>query len=106
MKLYEDIKMINRESQRLELSIQDAISKNTGKEIIAYMHYPPIITKQLTQNKYLEFYKILKKYNIKKCYYGHLHGKAQDGAVVGDVDGIEFKLVSADYLNFNLLKIQ
>lgn len=102
----EDKKMINRENQRLELSIQDAIKKDTGKEIIAFMHYPPIITKLLTENKYLEFYKTLKKYDIKNCYYGHLHGKAQEGAVIGDVDGIYFELVSADYLNFKLLKIK
>lgn len=102
----EDRKMINRENQRLELSIQDAVKRNTGKEIIAFMHYPPVITKQLTENKYLEFYKTLKKYGIKKCYYGHLHGKSQEGAVIGDVGGINFQLVSSDFLDFKLLKIK
>lgn len=98
-------KMINRENQRLELSIKDAINKNTNKEIIAFMHYPPIINKQLLVNTHLEFYKTLKKYNIKTCYYGHLHGKSHKDAVIGDIGGIDFYLVSADYLNFKLLKI-
>lgn len=75
-------KMINRENQRLELSIKDAISKNTSKEIVAFMHYPPIVNKQILENNHLEFYKTLKKYNIKRCYYGHLHGKSHDAAVI------------------------
>ena len=77
----ESQKMIKRENQRLELSIQDALAKNTGKEMIAIMHYPPLVNNQLLENNSLEFYKTLKKYNIKTCYYGHLHGKAHEGAV-------------------------
>ncbi len=34
------------------------------------------------------------------CYYGHLHGNAIRYAVQGDVDGIRYKLVSADGLRF------
>ena len=92
-------KMIAREAQRLELSIQDGLNKNKG--IIVFMHYPPI-TKQ---NLNTEFMKILKKYDIKKCYYAHLHSKSIEDAVEGVVQGIEFKLVSADALDFKLLKI-
>ena len=99
-------KMINRENQRLELSIKKAIAKyGTEKEIIAFMHYPPLVNKQLLENKYLEFFKTLKKYNIKRCYYGHLHSKSHADAVIGNVEGIDFNLISADYLNFKLLKI-
>lgn len=99
-------KMINRESQRLELSINSAIKKfGMEKEIIAFMHYPPIVKPFLLDNNHLEFYKILKKYNIKKCYYGHLHGKSHLDAVTGEVGEIEFNLVSADYLDFKLIKI-
>ena len=99
-------KMINRENQRLELSIQDAIKKyGNNKEIIAFLHYPPLISKNLLENNCLEFYKTLKKYNIKRFYYGHLHGKSHAEAVIGNVEGIDFNLVSADYLDFKLLKI-
>jgi len=42
----------------------------------------------------------LKAYGIRTCYYGHLHGNAIRYAVQGDVDGIRYKLVSADGLKF------
>ena len=37
--------------------------------------------------------------------YGHLHGNSHKDAIEGTINGIDFKLVSADYLNFNLYKI-
>ena len=97
-------KVLAREALRLELSIKDALTKikeNDLKEIIVFMHYPPIIK----QNLNTEFMQILKKYNIKRCYYAHLHGKSIGEAVEGEVQGIEFKLVSCDGLDFKLLKI-
>lgn len=94
-------KIITREEIRLEISIQDAINKNLDKEIIVFMHYPPIIKQNLNTG----FFKILKKYNIKRCYYAHLHGNSIKEALNGVYDGIEFKLVSADGLDFKLLKI-
>ena len=92
-------KIIKREALRLELSIKDGLDKN--KEIIVFMHYPPIVKQNLNS----EFIKILQKYNIKRCYYGHLHSKSINEAVEGIIGGIEFKLVSADALDFKLLKI-
>lgn len=94
-------KIITREEIRLENSIQDAINKNLDKEIIVFMHYPPIVKQNLNTG----FFKILKKYNIKRCYYAHLHGNSIKEALNGVYDGIEFKLVSADGLDFKLLKI-
>ena len=92
-------KIIKREAMRLELSIKDGLDKN--KEIIVFMHYPPIVR----QNMNSEFMQILQKYNIKKCYYAHLHSKSINDAIEGMVNGVEFKLVSADALDFKLLKI-
>ena len=95
-------KMIKRESIRLQLAIEDGIKKyGDDKKIIVFMHYPPISY----ANKNSEFVKILKRYHIKRCYYGHLHGKSHQDAVEGIVDGIEFKLISADYLNFDVIKV-
>ena len=48
----------------------------------------------------------LHKYGVKRCYYGHLHGASIASAIEGDVDGIRYKLVSADGLRFCPLKIQ
>ena len=100
--------MLKRESARLELSIKDAIQKyGDEKEIIAIMHYPPISNSYM-KNEYTYnsvFLDIMKKYNIKKCFYGHLHGSSHKDAIEGNIDGIEFKLISADYLDFKLCKI-
>lgn len=95
-------KMINRECIRLKLAIEDGIKKyGNNNEIIVFMHYPPISH----LNKNSDFIKILKQYNIKKCYYGHLHGKSHQDAVEGKYNNIEFKLISADYLDFDLIKV-
>lgn len=102
----ESKKMINREVNRLEISIKDALQNfGDNKEKVVCMHYPPIIKQNLQRNEINPFVHILKKYNIKQCYYGHLHGSAINDAVEGEYFGINFKLVSADGLKFNLLKI-
>ena len=102
----ESKKMINREVLRLELSIKNGIENyGDNKEIIAFMHYPPIVKQNVQNDEANEFIKVLKKYNIKKCYYGHLHGAAIKEAIEGKFFGIEFKLVSADGLGFDLIKV-
>lgn len=102
----ENRKMINRENERLKLSFKDGIEKyGENKEIIAFMHYPPINSKELLGNSYLEFYKTMREYNVRECYYGHLHGNSHKDAIEGEVGGINFHLISADYLNFKLVKI-
>ena len=103
----DDDKIIKREVLRLELSIKDGIEKyGEDKEIIVFMHYPPIIKSNLIDNELSDFIKVMKKYNIKKCYYGHLHSNSIRDAVEGEHYGIDFKLVSADGLDFKLYKIQ
>ena len=52
-----------------------------------------------------DFIKTMKKHDIKRCYYGHLHSNSIKEALEGQHYGIEFKLVSADGLDFKLLKI-
>ncbi len=103
----ESKKMIQREVARLELSIKSGI-ENYGedKEKIAFLHYPPIIKQHLQNNEINAFIEILKKYHIKKCYYGHLHSTAIKEAVEGEHFGIDFQLVSADATQFNLVKVE
>lgn len=103
----EDKKIFERELLRLELSLNDGINKyGKDKKIIVCIHYPPIIKNNTFQNDInFEIVKLLKKYNVKKCIYGHLHGKSHKEAVEKEISQIEFKLVSSDYLNFELYKI-
>lgn len=88
-------KMNHREEERLKLSLQSGVSNFGDKEIICIMHYPP------TSN----YVQIMKQYNVKICLYGHLHGESHKEAFEGIYDGINFKLVSSDYLDFKLYKV-
>lgn len=103
----EDQKLLKREVARLELSLEEAkeMNQNQEKEVIVFLHYPPIILSNLINNEMSEFIKVMKKYEIKKCYYGHLHSTSIKEAVEGKHYGIDFKLVSADALDFKLLEI-
>ena len=102
----DDDKILKREALRLELSIKDGINNfGEDKEIIVFMHYPPINKLNLINNEMSDFIKIMKKYNIKKCFYGHLHSTSIKEAVEGKHFDIDFKLVSADGLDFKLYKI-
>ncbi len=102
----QDQKIIDREINRLKLSIEDAISKyGTDKEIIAILHYPPVTQANILKNETTPFIQILKEYNIKKCYYGHLHGSSIKDAVNGNVGEIELYLISADGVDFKLQEI-
>lgn len=98
----EDIRLTKREVDRLELSIKDGISKyGENKEIIVFMHYPPVTQKYMNTN----YIKLMKKYNVKRCFYGHLHANSIQDAVQGNVQEIEIELVSADGLDFKLQKV-
>ena len=99
-------KIINREIIRLELSIEDGMKKSNGeKEMLVFMHYPPIINTNKINKEEHKFIELMKKYNVKKCFYGHLHSDSIKKAIEGNVQGIELKLVSADGLDFKLYKI-
>lgn len=93
-------KVLLREAGRLKLSIEDGLK--TGKEPIVFLHYPPVY--YIHDCK--EILDVLFEYNIKTCYYGHIHGN--DGfqyAIDGIVDGINYHLVSCDYVNFCPVKV-
>ena len=100
----ENYKILKRENDRLKLSIEDGIKKyGNNKEIIAFIHYPPFYKESVSEE--IDFIKTLKKYNIKKCFYAHLHGDSHKEAIEGIVNEIDFKLVSSDYLKFDLIKL-
>ena len=105
-------KMNHREEERLKLSLQSGVDNFGDKEIICIMHYPPIIEENKNdannQSKNLKvsnYVQIMKEYNVKTCLYGHLHGESHQEAFEGIIEGINFKLVSSDYLDFKLYKV-
>lgn len=96
-----DDKIYKRELIRLRLSLESAKKQGFDKFIVM-LHYPP--TNETFEES--EVIKILKEYNVEKVIYGHLHGPVLYGEVLdGNLDGIEYILTSADYLNFNPKRI-
>ena len=87
-----DEKVFKRELMRLEESLRTA----GDKQKIVFLHYPPRY-KGYTCDEILT---LLEKYEVRRCYYGHLHGASHGLAMEGLWDGIEYKLVSADRLDF------
>lgn len=93
-----DEKVMNRELGRLRASLDAA---QEGAERVAFLHYPPVYPNANAQ----QVIDLLKEYNVKRCFYGHLHGNAIRFAVQGMVDGIKYRLISADALAFCPYKI-
>lgn len=91
-----DKKVVLREAGRLRASILAA--KETGLEPVVFLHYPPLT---LTQ-KCDEIYDVLTEQKIRRCFYGHLHSYSHTVAFTGESDGIDFSLISSDYLEFCL----
>lgn len=89
-----DRKIVLREAQRLELSLK-AAAPYEG-ERIAFLHYPPVYADQASP----DILEVLRAYGVRRCYYGHIHSAGCAWAVNGPFMGIEFQLISADYLHF------
>lgn len=92
----EDKKIYNRELERLQLGLREA-KKSGSKRIIAALHYPPD----------LNFMTVLEKFSVSICVYGHLHGDVcrNSNYFEGNVNGVEYKLVSCDFLNFDPVRL-
>lgn len=91
----QDEKVLRREVQRLETSIKSALAE--GLTPLVFMHYPPIFA----TNFNYDILEILYRYDIKECYYGHIHGRsAHELCVTNTYDGINFHLISGDYIQF------
>ncbi len=87
-----DEKVFKRELLRLEASLQSA----GDLPKIVFLHYPP----RYKGYECPEILELLQKYEVRNCYYGHLHGASHGLAQEGMWDGVNFKLLSADRLNF------
>lgn len=87
-----DEKVFRRELIRLEASLKAA----GEKEKLVFLHYPP----RYKGYECPEILALLEKYKVRRCFYGHLHGGSHKLAMEGLWNGVEFRLVSADYLGF------
>ena len=104
----DDEKIYNRELMRLESSIQkaEADRKKTGSdaEIVVLMHYPPV---SKPSQSFSGFQQIFEDHGIKHVFYGHVHGEEGfHSSIIGNYYGVEYHLVSLDYLNCKPLLIK
>ncbi len=101
-------KIVAREAIRLELSLteavklRDSVKDATGisKEILVFLHFPPDFCGSVCE----EIVAVLRKFGIKRCYFGHIHG-VYDLPRSTERDGITYTLTSADFLDFYPLPI-
>lgn len=95
-------KIVAREAIRLEMSLSQGaeMSKYSGKEMIVFMHFPPVF------NDYVcyEFIELLHRYDIARCYYGHIHSVYSIERQIM-FENIMFEIISADFLHFIPLKL-
>lgn len=99
-----DVKVLNREVIRLEMALDEAYKlkkENPEKEILLMLHYPPVYG----DYKCDIVLEVLKKYHVKKVFFGHIHGKNSKGGYKKYFDGINYYMVSADMIDFMPLKI-
>ena len=77
-------------------------AQNDGYEkFIVTLHYPSLFAMKRMKG----FAKIMKKYNVKICLYGHLHGADHQRAYTGEKEGINYYFISCDYLGFKPLRL-
>jgi len=89
-------KIRDRELERLRVSFEEAKKAGHGK-FIMFLHYPPTSIGEPESC----FTRIAEEYGASKVVYSHCHGRDRfDDSFKGYVNGIEYKLVSGDYLKF------
>ena len=90
-------KIVNRENARLEICLKEAVKlqENSRKPILVYLHFPPVFKNFICR----ELVDTMKKYGIKNCYFGHMHGQYNVPRTF-EFEGISMTLISSDFLDF------
>lgn len=87
-----DEKVLAREVMRVRRSLETADCADK----LVFLHYPPVTANSVCE----EIMHLLNEFGIKKCFFGHLHGEGAKYVREGNIEGIDFKLISCDRLNF------
>lgn len=89
-------KLMKRELVRLRTSFEAARAAGFGRYLM-FLHYPPTSIGEMES----PFTRMAEEYGASKVIYSHCHGRDWfDDSFKGYVNGIEYKLVSSDYLKF------
>lgn len=90
------VMLLERESERLRLSFEAAKEAGYSK-FIMFLHFPPTSIGEPES----VFTRMAEEYGASQVIYSHCHGAPRwDDSFKGDVNGIEYRLVSGDFLNF------
>lgn len=92
-----DEKIFKRELIRLEASLKAAGERPK----LVFLHYPP----RSKGYECPEILELLRRYEVRHCFYAHLHGPSHRLAQEGQHDGIDYRLLAADFINFEPQKI-
>lgn len=103
----DDKKIFLREQERLRLSLNlgKAAAAKDGRELLVMTHYPPF-AEDGGPSPYTE---TINESGTQLCVYGHLHGRRalrQARAREGMIDGVEYRLLSCDLLDFRPIKLR
>ena len=92
-----DKKLMNREIQRLEMSLKAA----GDRDKYVFLHYPPKYGTYICE----EILQLFRDYDVKMCCSGHLHAESLRLAFNGRHENTEFRCVSGDAIAFSPCKI-
>ena len=102
----EDEKIYRRELIRLEMALKNGkqLMAESGRECEHWvmLHYRPT-NDNFDKSGFIE---MMQEYGISRCCYGHLHGNPCYNVLQGEHFGIEFNLLSCDYLKFAPIKLK
>jgi predicted phosphohydrolase len=83
------------------MSLEDAARKGAGR-IICGLHFAP----GARPNAVSGFTELFEEFGVEQVVYGHLHGReAFKKGIKGEHFGVNYKLASADYVNFTPLRV-
>ena len=89
-------KLVNRELERLRMSYEMAAAEGFQR-FIMFLHYPPTSIGEMESG----FTRMAEEYGAEQVVYSHCHGQARyQDSLMGEVEGVEYRLVSSDYLKF------
>lgn len=94
-------KLVERELSRLRKSFE--LAKADGyRRFIMFLHYPP--TNILEEKS--GFTEMAREYGAQQVIYAHCHGESRfHDSIQGSFQGIEYSLVSGDYLRWQPMKV-
>ncbi len=92
-----DEKVFRRELGRLERSL---LAAGDARKL-CFLHYPP----RYRGYECPEIIELMERYGVEQCCYGHLHSQSHRLAVQGLHGSIDYRMVSADWLNFRPMRL-